>query len=59
MVLETKLDESFPQSQFKISGISRPFISLKLVVSVDHLNLFVIATEVVLCYLLAMIFLLN
>ena len=25
MVLEIKLDESFPQSQFKISGISRPF----------------------------------
>ena len=25
MVLETKLDESFPQSQFKIGGISRPF----------------------------------
>ena len=25
MVSETKLDESFPQGQFKISGFSRPF----------------------------------
>ena len=25
MVSETKLDESFPQGQFKITGFSRPF----------------------------------
>ena len=47
MVSETKLNESFPQGQFKISGL------------VDHLDMIVITKEVVLCYLFAKIFQLN
>ena len=44
MVSETKLDESFPQGQFKIGGL------------VGHLDMIAITKQVVLCYLFAKIF---
>ena len=41
MVSETKLDESFPQGQFKISGFSRPFRLDRNSIVIGRIMLFV------------------